>query len=93
MAWRKLKPKPAIFLGISTISLDNPEDYAPTWHGGVESQQPWINVYDDLPRTRCDESPMLNSAWKSAGTPDPNNWKELEYEQAASLDNDPELKG
>jgi len=91
LIWRRLKPGPANFLGILTTSLDNPEDYAPSWHGGVESQLPWFKIHDDLPRTRSDEAPMLKSSWGSAGVPDPNDWKELEYEQAASLDDDPEL--
>ncbi len=93
LIWRRLKPGPANYLVIITTSLDNPEDYAPSWHGGVESQLPWFKIHDDLPRTRSDESPMLKSAWESAGLPDPNDWNELEYEQAALLDNDPELKG
>ena len=92
MVWRSLKPEPASYLVISTTSLDNPEDYAPTWHGGVESQLPWLKIHDDLPRTKCEESPMLRSAWGSAGVPDPNDWKELEYEQAVSQNDDPEAK-
>jgi len=91
LTWRRLKPGPANYLVIITTSLDNPEDYAPSWHGGVESQLPWFKIHDDLPRTHSEEAPMLKSAWGSAGVPDPNDWKELEYEQAASLNDNPEL--
>ena len=61
--WRSLKPKPANYVVITTTCLENPEDYAPTWHGGIESQMPWLDIHDDLPRTRCEESPMLRSWW------------------------------
>ena len=89
LIWRRLKPGPANYLVIITTSLDNPQDYAPTWHGGVESQLPWFKIHDDLPRTRSDESPMLKSAWESAGVSDPDDWKELDYDQTLLLDDDP----
>jgi len=91
LVWRRLKPGPANYIVIITTSLDNPEDFAPTMHMCVESQLPWIKIHDDLPRTRSDESPMLRSSWGSAGVPDPNDWKELEFEQSALLDDNPEL--
>ena len=92
VAWRSLKPEPANYLVISTTCLDNPEDYAPTWHGGVESQLPWLKIHDDLPRVRSDEAPMLLKSWASAGVPDPTNWKELSAEQAVPLNDDQKLK-
>ena len=90
VVWRSLKPKPAKFLIIATTCLENPEDYAPTWHQGVESQLPWFEIHDDLPRTRCEESPMLRSAWSSMGAPEPGDWKALDYEDSTQLDDNPE---
>ncbi len=37
--------------------LDNPENFVPTWHLGIESQMPWLDVQDDLPRVRCKDYP------------------------------------
>ena len=90
VVWRSLKPKPAKFLVIATTCLENPEDFAPTWHQGVESQLPWFQIHDDLPRTRCEESPMLRSAWSSMGAADPGDWMALDYEEAEQLDDGPE---
>jgi hypothetical protein len=90
VVWRSLKPKPAKFLVIATTCLENPEDFAPTWHQGVESQLPWFEIHDDLPRTRCEESPMPRSAWSSMGASDPDDWKALDYEKIAQLDDGPE---
>ena len=90
VVWRSLKPKPGKFLVIATTCLENPEDYAPTWHQGVESQLPWFEIHDDLPRTRCEESPMLRSARSSMGAAEPDDWKALDYEEAELLDVGPE---
>ena len=88
VVWRSLKPEPANYLAIPTAILDNPEDYAPTWHGGIESQIPWLQIHDDLPRTRCAESPFLKKSWGSMGASDPDNWVSLEYGKAKQLDED-----
>ncbi len=55
-------------------SLDHPENITPTWHGGIESQLPWLNIHDDLPRVRSQHSPDLVDAWASVGSsvPEPN---------------------
>ena len=90
VVWRSLKPKPADYMVIATTCLENPEDYAPTWHQGVESQLPWLEIQDDLPRTRTEESPMLRRAWASMGAPEPDDWKALDYEEAEQLNDDPE---
>jgi adenylate cyclase len=47
-------------------TLDNTESFAPVWHLGVESQIPWFEIEDELPRVRCDESPGLVEAWANA---------------------------
>lgn len=52
---------------IKTANLDNPEDFAPTTHFGVESQLPWHEVHDDFPRIRSEDSPELNQLWDKAG--------------------------
>ena len=90
VVWRSLKPEPANYIVITTTSLENPEDYAPTWHQGIESQLPWLEIHDDLPRTRCEESPMLRSAWGSMDAADPDDWKALDYEESLKLGDGPE---
>lgn len=87
--WRGLKPEAANYLAIPTAVLNNPEDYAPTWHGGIESQIPWLQIHDDLPRARCEDSPFLQKAWGSMGASDPEAWVSLEFEQAKLLDDEP----
>ena len=52
-------------------SLDIPENFAPTWHLGIESQMPWHDVHDDLPRVRCKDAPAIVTAWESVGLPVP----------------------
>ncbi len=52
---------------IKTANLDNPEDFAPTTHFGVESQLPWHDIHDEFPRIKCDDSPELSELWESAG--------------------------
>ena len=52
---------------IFTASFDEPENFAPTYHLGIESAMPWLTVQDDLPRTRCKDSPSLIDAYGSVG--------------------------
>ena len=52
-------------------SLDNPENFVPTMHFGIESQVPWFDVHDDLPRVRYKDSPSMVAAWESVGLPVP----------------------
>ena len=68
-------PDVSEFLILTTASLDNPEDFAPTWHGCVESQMPWLDIHDDLPRTRGTDSRDLHRRWGAVGLPDPGDWK------------------
>lgn len=86
--WRALKPELGNYLAIPTTILDNPEDYAPTWHGGVESQLPWLQIHDDLPRARCPESPFLRDAWASMKAENPEKWILLDYEKARLFEDD-----
>jgi len=84
--YRAVKPEPADFLVVPTATLDDPENYAPTWHTGIESQMPWLQIHDDLPRTRSDESPSFKKSWSSVGAHDPKDWVALDYEQSKELD-------
>lgn len=52
---------------IFTGSFDEPEKYPPTYHLGVESMMPWLDLHDDLPRTRSMDSPSLVDAYHSIG--------------------------
>jgi class 3 adenylate cyclase len=56
---------------VLVASLDNSENFVPTSHFGIESQMPWLDVHDDLPRVRYKDSPGMVAAWKSVGLPVP----------------------
>ncbi len=47
-------------------TLDHPEAVSIEFHTGVESQLPWVQFDDGLPRYRCDESPDLAAAFATA---------------------------
>ncbi len=55
--------------------MDHPEAFAPEEHWGVESQLQWIDMHDDLPRVRLEDSEGLGKRWTAAGVPDPADWK------------------
>ena len=63
---------------VHVSSLDNPKDFPPTWHLGVESQMPWAETYDALPRVRCQDAPAIAEAWDSVGVKGP--WRGWEGE-------------
>jgi class 3 adenylate cyclase len=67
--------EPDGILALFVATLDHPEDFAPTVHVGVESKMPWLDIYDDLPRSRSEESQDLHTRWGNAGFPDPADWK------------------
>ena len=48
---------------LSAGSLDRPEEVVPCEHICVESQLPWFQLDDGLPRTRSDEDWELAAAW------------------------------
>lgn len=52
---------------VFTASLDNPAEFPPTYHMGIESQMPWLDVHDELPRSECRDSPSLVEAYRSVG--------------------------
>jgi hypothetical protein len=72
---RYYAPEASKFLIMMTACLDNPEDFAPTWHGGIESQMPWLDIQDDLPRIPCDKSADLQRRWGAVGRLNPTDWK------------------
>ncbi len=47
-------------------TLDHPEAVSIDSHTGVESQLPWVHFDDGLPRSRCDENPILAAASAAA---------------------------
>src|SRR5215468_5536886 len=56
---------------IYTGSLDNPAPNVPTWHLGVESQMPWVDIQHARKRVRCQDSPDLVEAWAAFDLPVP----------------------
>lgn len=74
LTYRLMKPKPAAYLIVFTPSLENPQQFAPVVHSGIESKLPWIEIADDLPRTTCAESRVLQEAWEAVGISDPAEW-------------------
>jgi class 3 adenylate cyclase len=76
--YRGLVPQWSDWLAIRIASLDNPQDFPPTWHIGVESQMPWVDIKDNLPRVRTEDSPGIVEAWESVGVKD--SWEGWEEE-------------
>ncbi|MFC3615557.1 GFA family protein [Lutimaribacter marinistellae] len=72
--YRLVRPQPAAYVVVFKGSLDAPEQNAPSAHSGVESRMPWLEILDDLPRTTCAESRVLQEAWGSVGLKDPQEW-------------------
>jgi adenylate cyclase len=77
LTYKLVQPRETAYLVVHTSSLDEPKNYAPSVHSGIESQMPWIEILDDLPRTRSAESRVLQEAWSSVGLPDPETWGPL----------------
>lgn len=74
MTYRLIQPKKAAYVVMHTPTLDEPKKHAPAAHSGIESKMPWIEILDDLPRTRTAESKVLQEAWSSVGLPDWKSW-------------------
>ena len=74
LTYRPLIPQWSELMIVELGSMDHPENFTPTWHGGIESQLPWLNIHDNLPRVRSQDSPDMVEAWESVGlpVPDPN---------------------
>jgi len=74
LTYRLIQPRKAAYVVIFTSSLDEPKGHAPAAHSGIESKMPWLDILDDLPRTRTADSRVLQEAWSSIGLPDPETW-------------------
>jgi len=60
-------PNKPEWTNVTVGSLDHPEEVVPSEHICVESQLPWFQLDDGLPRTRGDEDPELKAAWAETG--------------------------
>ncbi|MEP1207389.1 MAG: GFA family protein [Rhizobiaceae bacterium] len=52
---------------VTTGSFDDPAKFPPTYHLGIESQLPWARFLDELPKTKCYDSPSLVEAYRAVG--------------------------
>ncbi|WP_171236741.1 GFA family protein [Ruegeria sp. HKCCA6837] len=75
LTYRLIKPEPSEIFVVFTAAFDNPADFTPSVHAGIESQMPWMNVLDELPRSLCEASRTLQAAWTAAGVDNPSLWK------------------
>jgi len=62
-----MSPDRADWTVVFAGSLDHPERVVPTEHLSVESQLPWYEIADSLPRSRTEDDADLIEAWTSAG--------------------------
>jgi len=77
LTYKLVRPRETAFLVLHTSSLDEPDQYPPSIHSGIESKLSWFDILDDLPRTRSADSRVLQEAWSSVGLPDPKTWGPL----------------
>lgn len=56
---------------VFTGTLDNPVPNAPTWHLGIESQMPWLDIHHAPKRLRSQDCPDLVEAWAAFNLPVP----------------------
>ena len=66
-------PDESEYIPIRLATMDNPADFIPTMHFGVESQLPWLDINDDLPRIRADDDTEMQRRWAAVGRPDPKD--------------------
>jgi DNA-binding SARP family transcriptional activator len=75
MTYRPINPPVtpdwADWIAVEIGSLDNPEPNVPTWHLGVESKMPWLDIHDQKTRVRCQDTPDLVEAWAAFNLPVP----------------------
>ncbi len=69
-SWLVYRAFKSDWIDISTGSLDHPEDFPPKYHSGVESQLPWLDIQDDLPRMRTDDNTLNLALRAEAGNPE-----------------------
>lgn len=63
-------PVESAYYAIRLGSMDNPKDFPPTFHWGVENRLPWLDINDELPRIRSDQDAEIQARWKAVGRPD-----------------------
>jgi adenylate cyclase len=64
-------PDESEYYPIRLAAMDNPADFPPTIHYGVESQMPWLDINDDLPRIRTEDDSEMQRRWTAVGRPNP----------------------
>ena len=64
-------PDEGDYYSIRLATMDNIADFPPAVHYGVESQVPWLDINDDLPRMRATDDPEMQKRWIAVGRPDP----------------------
>jgi adenylate cyclase len=57
------------YYAMRLATMDNPEDFPPSFHYGVESKLPWLDVNDSLPRIRTEDDPGISARWAAVGQP------------------------
>ena len=62
-----MSPDKADWIVVFVGSLDHPERVVPTQHLSVESQLPWYEIADELPRKRTEDDADLMELWAGAG--------------------------
>jgi len=62
-----MSPENAEWTNVTVGSLDHPEQVVPVEHNCVESQLPWYQLADELPRKRIEEDHEVIEAWSRAG--------------------------
>lgn len=64
LIWKGVGESYPEWTNLAVGCLDTPDMVAPTSHQCVESQLPWYQLNDGLPRLRSDEIPGLLEAWE-----------------------------
>jgi hypothetical protein len=62
-----VSPEDEEWTNVYVGSLDHPENVVPCEHDCVESQLPWHNLKDDLPRKHSENDPELLEMWEKIG--------------------------
>ena len=66
LVWKHVGSKRPEWTNLSIGCLDHPEKARPVVHQCVESQLPWYQFDDGLPRQTSEDIPELVAAWKAA---------------------------
>ena len=56
LLYRPIIPEWSNWIILTIASLDHPENMPPQRHYGIESQIPWLNIHDGLPRERYEDN-------------------------------------